>query len=690
MLADVIQLQNNAVNKLMNLVEKKEKREYSFRAPTGSGKTYMMADFMNRMLEEHDNVVFIVSSLSKSDLAKQNYEKFLEYSENKEFKKLLPHLISSETSGEESLFIPAEYNVYLLPRDLYKEGSKLMAGPMISFLAEKRFKEHKLIVWIKDECHIATKNLDDLSKSFFDLTINFSATPKLSRGQNPDVEITDLEAENCKLIKSVEWGDEDSSVESAIEKFQEIKSSYRNLLNINPCLIIQISNKNKANEELNNEILPALNKYPDLKWMLIVNDAKESDTNDVFKAKKLPLSKWKDYAKNDLSGIDVIIFKLVISEGWDIPRACMLYQSRNSRSEQLDEQVVGRVRRNPRLKDFETLSQEAQKLATTAWVWGIIPEQSRKIYSVKIKDNQNEILRNLKIKTTTLRPLSQKNDFDLKDFISKQEEPKSFTSIFELNRKLNKIDHTLKNLIYENTSTYNEWYKSVENIDLISKENNNYRCDYEESMEVSQDGTFPIQSYYQVSEKNLNISNWIWKRKDGAEKFSFDSEAERDWAEILKDVAYSSISRITTGSKSNIENNGPNLFGEAYEDSKQYEVFLWGKNYYPESTIKYDYYLNGIHSSYPDFVLKDRNDKIHIFEVKSLNKSSSINIDGKEYLAKVEELKKCYKIASKLTDQFFYLPMQKEDKWHIIKFDKGEENIITVEQFRDSLKPSIQ
>ena len=33
---------------------------------------------------------------------------------------------------------------------------------------------------------------------------------------------------------------------------------------------------------------------------------------------------------------------MVISEGWDIPRACMLYQIRDSKSKQLDEQVMGR------------------------------------------------------------------------------------------------------------------------------------------------------------------------------------------------------------------------------------------------------------------------------------------------------------------------------------------------------------
>ena len=123
----------------------------------------------------------------------------------------------------------------------------------------------------------------------------------------PDVEITDAESEQCRLIKTVTFGYESSTVRDAIAKFKEIKTSYRNLLSVNPCLIIQISNKNKANEEIENQIMPALNENPELKWMLIVNDPKECNTNDVFKAKKLPVSQWKDYAKGNLSGIDIII-----------------------------------------------------------------------------------------------------------------------------------------------------------------------------------------------------------------------------------------------------------------------------------------------------------------------------------------------------------------------------------------------
>ena len=404
MLKEAVELQQSAVGKLVELIDNKE--ELTFRAPTGSGKTYMMADFMNRILADNDNVIFLVSTLSKGNLAQQNFDKFQEYRDKGRFKNLNPYLISSEISGEETLFIPTDYNVYVLPRDLYKKGGRLMQGAMDNFLQVMTNNEwfggkEKKIYLIKDECHVATNNLDTLSNNYFSKTLNFSATPKLSRRQIPDVEITDEEAVNAKLIKYVELGEDEEDVGVAINKFEEIKEQYRDLLGVNPCLIIQLSNKDKADYELNNIVFPELNKneHQDLKWMLIVDKEDKCNTNDTFRAKKLPVSRWKDYAKLSSSTIDIIIFKMVISEGWDIPRACMLYQIRNSQSKQLDEQVIGRVRRNPRLLDFENLTEEAQKLAMTSWVWGIIPDEKKKVRNVKLFDEKEDFINNIQIKS---------------------------------------------------------------------------------------------------------------------------------------------------------------------------------------------------------------------------------------------------------------------------------------------------
>jgi len=127
------ELQQKAVRELVSLIESK-KEVITFKAPTGSGKTYMMADMMNRVIANDDQVVFIVSTLSKGDLAIQNYTKFKEYEARGEFSKLNPYLINTELSSEENLYIPTEYNVYVLPRDLYKKGGKLMEGAMENFM----------------------------------------------------------------------------------------------------------------------------------------------------------------------------------------------------------------------------------------------------------------------------------------------------------------------------------------------------------------------------------------------------------------------------------------------------------------------------------------------------------------------------------------------------------------------------
>lgn len=704
MLQEVRELQRNAVDNLLRQLQLKD--EITFKAPTGSGKTYMMADLMNRVIKDNEDIIFIVSSLSKGNLANQNYSRFCEYAQTGIFPSIKPYLISSEISGEENLFVPVDYNVYILPRDLYKKGGKLMQGAMVNFLENVTlygaFKGlGKKIYLIKDECHIATNNLDGLSDRYFTKIMNFSATPNLGRGQNPDVEIREEDAVNARLIKQIEMGDDEATVADAIGKFEEIKEAYRNLLGVNPCLIIQISNKEKADYELNNVIFPELNKaeHQGLKWMLIVDNDKSCNTNDIFRAKKMPVSKWKDYAKENTATIDIIIFKMVISEGWDIPRACMLYQVRDSKSRQLDEQVMGRVRRNPRLLDFETLPDKAQKLAMTAWVWGIIPESQKKVFGVRLWDEPEDITDELKINITTLKPLTQKKDFHLESFLRSQQKSLANANIFELYRKLSKADSQIQEMCYTYADSADKWWEFCENLEAIETENNKYSCDYSESMEIATDEenrrrevSFAQESSYVDNGNYVNISDWVWRRKDGKERFSFDSEAEREWASIMKDIVTSDLpdnaservgKRVLVGKK-NPDANQLSLFGKAAPVRMDAaNKYLWGKNYVSNSGIRFEYCLNGIHASYPDFIMKDYFGRIHIFEVKSVNNSNklSADIDRQIYTEKALELIKCYKQASLLTGYLFYLPVKKDDLWQIIRLENGVKTILSKSQF---------
>jgi hypothetical protein len=48
--------------------------------------------------------------------------------------------------------------------------------------------------------------------------------------------------------------------------------------------------------------------------------------------KSYPVSKWKDYAKENSNTIDIIIFKMVITEGWIFPALVCFFQMRDSQS----------------------------------------------------------------------------------------------------------------------------------------------------------------------------------------------------------------------------------------------------------------------------------------------------------------------------------------------------------------------
>ena len=303
-------------------------------------------------------------------------------------------------------------------------------------------------------------------------------------------------------------------------------------LDVEPCLIIQISNKGKAEEEWHNHIKPVLDKVENqgLKWMVMVdlkgkkNEENLCDTNDIIKG-KLPVSQWKEYAKH--RGIDVIIFKMVISEGWDIPRACMLYQVRDSQSKQLDEQVLGRVRRNPRLLDFETLTDKQKELATTAWVWGIKPDSMAARYMVSLYDKGVEI----KVKSTKLLNFTQKVTFDLVKFIDDQKDKLEYTNIFELYRRINRMPNDVQNLCYEYANNnVLRWYKFAEYADKVKANYDAYICDYEKSMVVDKEVGFPDTTSYVDTEHKESDMGWIWRRKDGKDRFAFDSFAEKEWA----------------------------------------------------------------------------------------------------------------------------------------------------------------
>lgn len=696
MLQEVKDLQNQAVAELVECVAKND--ELTFKAPTGSGKTFIMARFMDEIIKKNSDVIFLVSSLSKAKLAQQNYDKFQDYVSHGYIRNIRPYLISSEDSGENALFIPTTENVYVLPRDLYKDKSKLKGQQaLLKFIQEITQSEHKRLFVIKDESHIKTNNLDEL-KEHFSKVINISATPK----GKPNVELKEIDAINCHLIKTVDYksskdyGD-DFSINSiqykelidALHLFNQLKESYLKF-NIKPCLIIQISNKELGLKQLElvKQLLSTNEEFKDLKWISVADDPKACDTNDQL-IKSSPL-KWEEYAVKQDSLIDIIIFKMKITEGWDIPRANMLFQIRDSQSKQLDEQIIGRVRRNPMLLDFDTVADlKDQKLLTTAYVWGI-KEKSKESSSVEVilKGNvpddilniSNEIQKEIKVNVTKLldKISTVRNSFSVADYLSKQPASIANKSIFELyesfNNSNNKIQSECFNYVSDNSnspySPYSAYFSFVNNINSIKTKLSDVLQDYSNSIEIVKnclgnnlEVTLPFNSMYiKDSKYPLTVQNSVWNNGDKIGNFTFDSMAEVEWLNLLL-------------------NDGFRIKKIPLSDDK--EVLLVGKNYLPNSDIKYEYYNNdGRHFSYPDFILKNENDEYFLFEVKSLNESSSLNISTEEYTQKISALLEFYKAVSGKVDHFFCFPIKTGDTWNIHCFYRGQEYLLDYSQLK--------
>lgn len=696
-------LQKKAVNELFEKMKGNDK-ELTFKAPTGSGKTYMMSALMDKILSEDENVVFLVSTLSKGGLAEQNFKAFERFGREK-FANLKPFLIESKDEKSEGMVeIARGFNVYVLARDLFGEKRVLKTqGVLVNFLNDitgNVLDENQIckkVYLIKDECHQATNNLDELDKKrgFFSKVLNISATPK----QIPSVKIETTEAESVNLIKKVEWHEEETNINEILAEFERIRNEYVAYeIGVRPCLIIQISNQSKAEGEIK-ELKEAILQRAALKYMIILDEsnAKKCETNDELGKSNLSIKKWKNYAKENQSSIDIIIFKMVISEGWDIPRACMLYQVRDSKSKQLNEQVIGRVRRNPRLTDYELLSKEQQDVINRAYVYGLrLENEENSAIEVKLKGEihkglfANEIINEFKITITRLdRNKAERLNFDAQRVLEKCTE-QGKDDFFALFNKLEKakISHLCKEYA-ENDSL--KWFDFANNAATLKKEFEKIVTNYDESISTKDEnkvelkGHLALESFFIKNDKKaMNLKQWIWDLKtqdryDDSKKFTFDSEAEREFAFVISQILDKSVKQI-------------NLF----DDKK---IYLFGKNYPYSSEIKFEYYLDGYHFSYPDFILKDKQERIHIFEIKSLNSMNSSTFNGAElqnlkdddlarlggYERKIVELGRVYKALSARAEisYFFWLAIkQTNEKWLLHCFKDGK-NLYNGELFNE-------
>lgn len=375
---ELTRIQKNAVEEILDYYTSNVRIKVDFKAPTGSGKTLMASWIISSLIERHleDKFVFVIATPSSSSLPFFFEQKLNIYKKDLPYSKFDVEYIESPSSAksdktEATPKIKVEPNkVYIFGKATFGSGRIFTEHHIIDdFIDEIKNIGYKLI-YIRDEAHIGdisridkeSKKFEDLMQHNSDFTIKMTATPNLADSTVKIVRILEsdindgVKNDNKWLLKTTpklllnDSMSEDALLEDAISEFKKVKDLYKSLevdnFFIHPALLVQVSNEpsNKDDKKLFFEALDEIKRkfeFHGLSWVQYFGD-NNKDSNTILK---------DDFTLDEITQIDnpidIVIFKIGPSTGWDIPRACMLLQLRKVCSDKLNIQTIGRIKRNP-------------------------------------------------------------------------------------------------------------------------------------------------------------------------------------------------------------------------------------------------------------------------------------------------------------------------------------------------------
>ena len=346
------------VSTSVGYIEDEDPKLIVFQAPTGAGKTIMLAEAMSRIVKElgsQKELAFVWISVNA--LHEQSKEKLEKHFENE---RLLDCVSINEIQNNE---IEQNQIVFVNWDSLNKEGISLFMSDNekdwnLSKVAENTRDGGRSIILIIDESHRTaktSKSQEIVNMIGPKLTIEVSATPKegVTNDHKTTVKLGEVVAEG--MIKEgiqINPGlgrvqTNEDIVREALKKRKELKRLYEEArTKINPLLLIQIPKKKKSDvREPEDKIIEILNKDS----ITIENGKLALWLAEKDKKKNL------DYIENHDSEVDVLVFKEAIVQGWDCPRASILLLQRewNAENYVFNIQTLGRIMRMPEQKHYE-------------------------------------------------------------------------------------------------------------------------------------------------------------------------------------------------------------------------------------------------------------------------------------------------------------------------------------------------
>lgn len=413
----MMQLKNyqlNAVERLLresyNLLKSDENEVLVLQAPTGSGKTIIIADYLRQLATDDEldkKFAFIWVSVRRlHDQSKDKLEYY--YEVDRSIKCSYFEELEDKRIGEnEILFLnwqsinKKDINIFV------KENEQ---DNNLNSVIQNTKEDGREIILIIDESHHTASS--EKSRELIEiispkLTIEVSATPQLKENASSiKVNLSDVKEE--EMIKNdilvnpefmnIKLGAKSADelvIEQALKKREELLKMYiKEGSKINPLVLIQLPDKKQDMDDKKDEVIKIL----DEKFGLNEKNGKVAIWLSEDKSDTLP-----NIEKND-NEVQVLIFKQAIALGWDCPRASILVIFRESKSFTFTIQTVGRIMRMAELKHYMH-----EEELNTGFIFTNLPtieitEDYVKDYiSIYESKRNNEIYNDLELKSIFLR-----------------------------------------------------------------------------------------------------------------------------------------------------------------------------------------------------------------------------------------------------------------------------------------------
>lgn len=318
-------------------------------APTGSGKTVIASKFIDDYLDENPNTVFLWLCPGSGGLEKQSQDAFRNVTSGIQDGDVYSFINESNPSGKVYFInwekINSNSNIVL------REGEKKNLMERVYFCHTNGIEIFMLI----DEEHRNKKTANDYITNIQPKHVLKISATTVSKGDHVEL-ITDDEVIAVGLIssgisineglsKAIEENnnldDDLLLIEMANEKRKQIEQEYKDRgLDIRPLVLIQFPDDSREWIDRVKEKLCDMGYSEDSG--LVTSWFSGDHPNDPEELKKLD------------GKYSFMLFNQAIATGWDCPRAKILVKLRYGGNERFQIQTIGRIRRMPERKHYDS------------------------------------------------------------------------------------------------------------------------------------------------------------------------------------------------------------------------------------------------------------------------------------------------------------------------------------------------